>query len=62
VKKFEGDGKLTVYSSKINNDSLILLNYVRDSKGTVPTVDEQGSGWARLSGTAYKWFRFIVIN
>jgi len=62
VETFPPGGAITVSHPSITASSLLLVNYVNGSRGNACSVDNQGAGWATLSGSPNKQFRFVVIN
>ena len=62
VETFPPGGQITVNESSITATSLLIINYVNGSRGNACAVENQGAGWATLSGSPNKQFRFIVIN
>jgi hypothetical protein len=62
VNTFPPGGEITIMNSNIDEDSLLLINYVNGSKGNACAVEDQGDGWATFSGSPNKDFRFVVIN
>jgi hypothetical protein len=62
VETFPPGGQLTVNNVKIRATSLLIVNYVNGSRGNACAVDDQGDGWAKISGSPNKQFRYIVID
>jgi hypothetical protein len=62
VETFPPGGSITIMNANIHSDTLILVNYVNGSTGTLCTVDDQGEGWVAVSGTPNKQFRFVLID
>jgi hypothetical protein len=62
VETFPPGGQLTINNAAIQATSLIIVNYVNGSRGNACAVDDQGNGWAALSGSPNKQFRYIVID
>ena len=62
VETFPPAGKITINNSNISATSLVIVNYVNGSRGNACAVDDQGDGWATLSGSPNKQFRYIVID
>jgi len=62
VETFPPGGKITINNANISATSLLIVNYVNGSRGNACAVDDQGNGWATLSGSPNKEFRYIVID
>lgn len=59
---FPSSGHVTIHDTFLRSDSLILANYVRGYSGRTIEIDDQGTGWVTLSGSAGKKFRFVAFN
>ena len=62
VETFPPGGTIRIYNSSIQSSSLITVNYVGGSKGNACSVDDQGDGWADISGSPNKQFRYVVFD
>ncbi|HEU4889574.1 MAG TPA: hypothetical protein VFV49_16940 [Thermoanaerobaculia bacterium] len=62
VETFPPGGSITINDANISATSLLIVNYVNGSRGNACSVDDQGDGWATLSGSPNKDFRYVVID
>lgn len=62
VLTFPPGGEITVHNVHIEHSSLLIVSYVNGSRGNACAVDDQGNGWATLSGSPNKDFRYVVFN
>jgi hypothetical protein len=62
VETFPPGGQITINNGSIRASSLLIVNYVNGSRGNACAVDDQGNGWATLSGSPNKQFRYIVVD